>query len=190
VSVTVPDVRERLHQAVLRCAADQAFRFSVEDVARAAGVSRATVYRYFPGGKEELVAESVAWEVGRFFTRIHEVVVTEQGLTRQLEVALAEGHRLLEEHVVLSRILREDPERFLADLGEAMGPVREGIVAYLSTLLRQQPLADGVEVAEAADYLARLFLSYVGHAGVWDLEEPDRVARLVRTQFVAGILRP
>jgi AcrR family transcriptional regulator len=190
VSATAPEVRERLHQAVLRCAADQAFRFSVEDVARAAGVSRATVYRYFPGGKDQLISESVAWEVSRFFTRIHEAVVTEPGLTRQLELALTEGHRLLEEHVVLSRILREDPEQFLADLGEVMGPVRDGIVAYLSTLLRQQPLADGVDVTEAADYLARLFLSYVGHAGVWDLDEPDRVEHLVRTQFVAGILRP
>jgi len=185
-----PEVRERLHEAVLICAADQAFRFSVEDVAREAGVSRATVYRYFPGGKEELVAESVAWEVGRFFSRIHEAVVDERGLARQLERALAEGHRLLEQHVVLERILREDPEAFLASLEGVMGSVREGIVAYLRSLLGQQDLADGTDEAEAADYLARLFLSYVGHQGVWDLTDPRQVERLVRTQFLAGILQP
>ncbi len=45
------DVRERLLQATYDCVARWGLaKTTVEDAAREAGVSRATVYRYFPGG--------------------------------------------------------------------------------------------------------------------------------------------
>lgn len=183
-------VRDRLHEAVLACAGRDAFRFSVEDVAHEAGLSRATVYRYFPGGKDQLVTDSVAWEVARFFTRIHAAVMDEPDLGAQLERALVEGHRLLVEHEVLGRILREDPERLIADLEGVMGQVRGGIEAYLASLLRHEDVAPGVDIDEAAEYLARLYLTYLGHAGACDLDDPVQVRRLVDTQFVGGILAP
>src|SRR5215207_5036316 len=126
---------------MLACAARDAFRFSVEDVATEAGVSRATVYRYFPGGKDQLIADGVGWEVGRFFTGIHAAVQAEPDLASQLEQALGQGHRLLEEHEVLHRILREDPEQFLANLEAPMAQVRAGLEAYLASLLAREPLA-------------------------------------------------
>ena len=39
------------------------------------GVSRATIYRVFPGGKDQLLREVVAWEMGRFFGALAEAVV-------------------------------------------------------------------------------------------------------------------
>ncbi len=46
-----PEVRERLLQATYDCVARWGLaKTTVEDAAREAGVSRATVYRYFPGG--------------------------------------------------------------------------------------------------------------------------------------------
>jgi AcrR family transcriptional regulator len=151
-------------------------------------VSRATVYRYFPGGKDQLIADGVAWEVGRFFTRIHAAVQDEPDLTAQLEQALIQGHRLLDEHEVLHRILREDPEQLLATLEGPMGQVRTGLEVYVASLLAREPLAEGVDVDEAAEYLARLFLTYLSYAGPFDLEDPAQVHRLVETQFLAGIL--
>lgn len=182
------DVRERLHEAMLACAGRDAFRFSVEDVANEAGLSRATVYRYFPGGKDQLIADGVAFEVGRFFTRVHAAVQAEPDLASQLEAALSEGHRLLEQHEVLQAILREDPEQFLANLEAPMGQVRTGLEAYVASLLARESLAEGVDIEEAAEYVARLYLTYLSHGGPFDLDDPDQVRRLVRTQFVAGIL--
>jgi AcrR family transcriptional regulator len=173
---------------MLSCAARDAFRFSVEDVAQEAGLSRATVYRHFPGGKEELIADGVAWEVGRFFTRVHAAVQHEPDLESQLEQALVQGHRLLEEHEVLHRILREDPEQFLANLEAPMHQVRSGLEVYVASLLARESLASGVDIEEAAEYVARLYLTYLTHGGPFDLDDPAEARRLVRTQFLAGIL--
>src|SRR6059058_3568352 len=45
-------------------------RTTVDDVAQASGVSRATIYRHFPGGRDQVVKDTVAWEQGRFFQRL------------------------------------------------------------------------------------------------------------------------
>ena len=70
-----PEVRERLLQATYDCVARWGLaKTTVEDAAREAGVSRATVYRYFPGGRDELISAVVGWEFARFFLRLYEEV--------------------------------------------------------------------------------------------------------------------
>ena len=50
------DNRERVVESAERCFAQYGVaKTTVEDVARLAGVSRASVYRYFPGGRDEIV---------------------------------------------------------------------------------------------------------------------------------------
>ncbi len=154
-----------------------------------AGVSRATVYRHFPGGKDQLIADGVAWEVGRFFLGVSGAVEQAPDLQRKVEVALVEGRRLLREHEVLHQILREDPEQLLAQLGGVFRQVLVGIRQYVASLLAREELEEGVVVEDAAEYVARLYLSYLGHNGGFDLDDPDQVEHLVRTQFLAGIVR-
>lgn len=182
------DIRERLHEATLACAGRSAFRFSVEDVAHEAGVSRATVYRYFPGGKEELVADGVAWEVARFFTRVEAAVHEAPDLAGKIERALVVGRHLLDEHAVLQQILADDPNQILTELDVTMARVQEGMHAYVVSLLVQEDLAPGLDVEEAAEYISRLYLTYLGHTGTWDVDDPEQLSQLVRTQFVGGIL--
>jgi AcrR family transcriptional regulator len=182
------DLRERLHVATLLCAGRSAFRFSVEDVARQAGVSRATVYRYFPGGKEQLVADGVAWEVARFFTRVASAVQAAPDLASKIERALQVGRHLLVEHEVLQQIIADDPDQILTELEVTMTRVHDGMHAYVASLLVCEDLAPGVDIDEAAEYIARLFFTYLGHTGTWDVDDPGQLRRLVRTQFVGGIL--
>lgn len=177
-----------MHEATLACAARSAFRFSVEDVATEARVSRATVYRYFPGGKEQLIADGIAWEVGRFFTALSSEVERAPDLTGKVEVALLAGRHRLDDHTVLRQLLAEDPDRLVSTLEPPVEAMMVGIHAYLVSLLEHEELAGGVDIDEAAEYLARLFLSYLGHTGPWDIDDPDQLRRLVRTQFVGGIL--
>ena len=72
---TPADTRERVLEAALSCIEREGLAAtSVEDVARAASVSRATIYRHFPGGREQLVTETATWEVARFFARVEQTV--------------------------------------------------------------------------------------------------------------------
>ncbi|MCD9624902.1 TetR/AcrR family transcriptional regulator [Rhabdothermincola salaria] len=164
---------------------------SVEDVARAAGSSRATLYRVFPGGRQQLITETVTWEVARFFARIESAVADEPDLASKLSTGLVVGHRALDQHALLQRLLRTEPEAVLSELSVATSLVLGAIVDYLGALL-DRARRDGVvradcDVPEAAEHLARLYLSYLGSPGRWDLDDPAAVGRLVESQFLAGV---
>src|SRR4051812_15519012 len=88
-------------------------RTTVDDVAAAAGVSRATIYRHFPGGREQLVADTVAWEQGRFFSQLGEAVAGSADLCVLLENALVFARKALAEHAVFQRVVETEPDRLL-----------------------------------------------------------------------------
>lgn len=189
---TPADTRERVLEAALSCIEREGLAAtSVEDVARAASVSRATIYRHFPGGREQLVTETATWEVARFFARVEQTVADEPDLAARLRLALSSGHRALDDHALLHRLLRTEPEAVLTELSVATDLVLELIIAYLADQLAAEQAAGRVRTdldrSEAADHLGRLYLSYLGAPGRWDLDDPAQVDRLVRTQFMAGI---
>ena len=63
--------RIRIVDGALACVARQGVaKTTVEDVAREAGLSRATVYRAFPDGKDSLLAAVVDTEVARLFSAL------------------------------------------------------------------------------------------------------------------------
>ena len=51
-------------------------------------------------------------------------------------------------------------------------------------------MLDDVDLAESAEFVARMILSLVGSPGDWDLDDPAEVRVLVRTQLLAGVLTP
>ena len=182
-------VRDRLFAATIACVGRTGLaKLRVEDVAREAGVGRATVYRHFPGGRDQLVSETITWEVGRFFVRLAQAVADAPDLRTRLEQGLTFAHRALLEHEALQRVLRTDRETFLPKLMEN-GPLVVAVIRnYLEPFLREEDLRPGVDPEEAADYLARMVLSYIPSAGRWDLDDPEEVAVLVDRQFLAGVL--
>jgi AcrR family transcriptional regulator len=189
--VAEPDTRERILQATYDCVARWGLaKTTVEDAARQAGVSRATVYRYFPGGREELVSAVVAWEHARFFARLYDEIRTAESLEEVMERGLLFAHRAVRGHEVLQRILQTEPDVLLPKLTVESTGTAEVIADFLEPYLARHQLAPGVDVAEAANFLARMVLSYIASAGRWDLDDPDQVARLVRAELLAGIVPP
>lgn len=185
------DVRQRILQATYDCVARWGLsKTTVEDAARQAGLSRATVYRHFPGGREELVDAVVSWEYGRFFTRLYEEVHQAESLEEVMERGLAFAHRAIAEHEVLQRILQTEPDLLLPQLTVESESTTELIAAFLTPYLERHTLAPGVDVAEAADFLSRMVLSYIAAPGRWNLDDPEQVARLVRAELLAGIVPP
>ena len=136
-------LQQRVGAAILHGAAEifarQGEQASMNDVATAAGVARATVYRYFPNRDALLdaLAEAALGSVdtGLASARIGEVT-PEEGLARVVRALVELGNSF----VLLARERpRSDPERFervitqalrrLVERGQADGQIRDDITS-------------------------------------------------------------
>jgi len=183
------DTRQRILEATYACVARWGLaKTSVEDAAREAKVSRATVYRTFPGGRDELISAVVAWATLEFFIELYEQVQGAESLEQVMERGIMFAHRSIVEHEVLQRVMQTEPEKLLPTLTFESIRIRQGIAEFLVPFLEQRGLAPGVDLREAADFLARMVLSYMSAPGRWDLEDPVQVAQLVRAELLAGVV--
>ncbi len=165
---------------------------TVEDVAREAGVSRATCYRLFPGGRDELFAAMVGRELERFFAGLAAAVADAPDLATVLETALVDAHHRIRGHSVLQDLLVSEPERLLPFITAEEGRIHEGVVAFLRPRLRREAEAGrvrpGVDLDAAARYVASLGLSIMSTPGALDLDDPDAVRGVVRHELLGGVL--
>lgn len=163
---------------------------TVEDAAGEAGVARATVYRHFPDGKDQLIAEAITWAVADFFSDLARAVGDTPDLAGLLEAAIAYAHRAVDDHEVLQKVLETEPERLLPHLTQSAPLVQQPIRGYLAGRLRTERLRPGVDADRAADWLARMGLSFILSGGRWDLDDPDAVRRLVRDELLVAVVAP
>jgi AcrR family transcriptional regulator len=189
-----PALRERILEAAYACFARFGLgKTTVEDVVKESGVSRATVYRVFPGGKDQLLREVVAWEMGRFFGALAEAVVGAPDFATLVEDGLLFAHRAVGEHVVLQKILVTEPERLLPLLTTEQDRPLRFITGYLVPFLEREEragrLRPGLDQELAADFVARMVLSLIGSDGA-AIEDPVARRRLVREQLLVGVLTP
>jgi AcrR family transcriptional regulator len=187
-------VRERIMAGALRCAERSGVRkFSLEDVAAESGVSRTTIYRHFPGGRAQLVEETATWEVGRFWGRLATAVEHEPTLEDRLVAGLVIGSTMIARSPLLSGLEDPDIDELVGALRPSEPLVHQVIRDYMQSLLEREEragrLRPGTDVPEAADYLTRMILSTMGSPGGMDLTDAEQTRRLVRTQFLGGIVR-
>jgi AcrR family transcriptional regulator len=185
------DTRQRILEATYACVARWGLaKTTVEDVSREAGVSRATVYRTFPGGRDELLTAVVAWATLEFFDRLREHVAGAASLEEVMERGIIFARRAIVDHDVLQRVMQTEPERLLPALTVESVRIRQGIAGFLTPYLAERGLVEGVDLDQAADFLARMVLSHIAAPGRWDLEDPVQVARLVEAELLAGLVAP
>jgi AcrR family transcriptional regulator len=192
--VTVLDEpRERVLAATYACVARFGMgKTTVEDVVKESGVSRASIYRLFPGGKDQLLRETVGWEMNHFFGRLAEAVYDAPDFASLLEEGLVFAHRSIQEHEVLRKVLETEPERLLPLITVEQHRVLDFITAFLLPYLEREERAGrvrpGVDLEAATEYVARLVLSLIGSPGRWDMDDPEQVHVLVREELLGGIL--
>ena len=185
------DPRDRILGATVACLGRYGIaKTTVDDAAREAGLARATVYRYFPDGKEQLIAESITWAVSQFFHELAVSVADAPDFATLVEEALIHAHRAVAEHVVLQKVLETEPERLLPQLTQSAPQVQAVLRDYLADQLRDEPLLPGVDPLDAGDWLARMGLSFILAGGRWDLTDRDSVRKLVRGELLVSILQP
>ncbi len=136
-------LQQRVSAAILEGAAQlfavEGEQASMNDVAEAAGVARATVYRYFPS-REALLGELARAAVDEVDTRLASArideVAPEEGIARAVRALVDVG----DSFVLLARQRRRsDPDRFesrltqplrsLFERGQAGGDIREDITS-------------------------------------------------------------
>ena len=192
----VPDpltLRDRLLAATYRCVSRFGMaKTTIEDVAKESGLSRATIYRQFPGGRDELLLETVGWELGNYFTDLGDHVRDAPDLEQLFERGLVFAHRSVTEHLVLRKILDTEPERLLplltVESAKTLPFIADFLHPYLVREAEQGRLRPGVEIDRAAEYLARAILSLINAPGRWDLDDPAQVRELVRGELLGGIV--
>ena len=185
--------RERVLAGTFECIARVGIgKTTMEDAARASGVSRATVYRLFPGGRDELLRETVAWEMARFFAHLGAELGPMPDFETFLERALPLARREVRGHAVLQKMLETEPERLMPLITVEQHHVISYIAEYFLPLLERDRdaglLVDGVELTSAAEYIARMALSLIASPGRHDLDDPGEVRRLVRRELLGGVL--
>lgn len=187
------ELRERVLDATYTCVTRFGLaRTTVEDVVRRSGVSRATIYRYFPGGRDELVREAVGREIGRYFAQLAEAVHDAADLEHLLSEGLVHARRQLAEHAVLQKMLVTDPERLVMLVTTESQKTLPFIAAFLLPYLERERaegrLRPGLDLDAAADYLARAILALIGSPGRFDLTTVAGAREVVRAELLGGIL--
>lgn len=160
---------------------------TVEGVAVRAGSSRATIYRHFPGGRDELIETTLRREVARFFDALEAELEPGDSAVAAVSAMVTGAIRLLGEHRVFQRLLEQEAEAIAPPLATVLPMIHDALVAHLAGVLADVDVADPAERDRAADFGARMVLSYVGTPGTWNLDDPAQVEALVRRRILAGV---
>jgi AcrR family transcriptional regulator len=180
--------RVRIIDGTLACLARHGTaKTTVDDIARQAGVSRATVYRVFPGGRDEILSAVVDTEMARLFSALGVRLGEARDLKEALVGGIVEASSRIRNHAALAYLVVNEPEMVLGHLAfdesNRLLTTASGFTAPF--LARWMPPAEAERVAEWA---TRIVLSYaIAPSPGTDLTDPADAERLVSTFVIPGI---
>jgi AcrR family transcriptional regulator len=181
--------RVRLVDGALRCLARQGIaKTTVDDIARAAGLSRATVYRTFTQGKEGILAAVVETEVARLFSSLAVAMGEATDLEDVLVAGMVETARRLRSHEALSYLLEHEPGAVLpfltfSELDRVLLVAGDLAAPFFARWLAPE------QASRAAEWAVRIVLAYCSDPSPYaDLTYPADTRALVRAFVLPGIL--
>jgi AcrR family transcriptional regulator len=135
-------------------------KLEMRDVSVASGVSRGTVYRYFPS-RHALLAELSAREGLRFKQEMLEAIESAPPGPERLLVALQHAVRRVRGHPILQRLLETDPALVLRALRAQFPQIKADFHHLLAPLLGDLALVrqGAVDGDQLVDWMMRLMVS-------------------------------
>jgi len=186
--VTLDGTAARLLDAAVACIARVGVsKTTLDDVAREAGCSRATLYRYFPG-KPPLFAALAIREAAALARELQAAAAEAPSLEDAVVAIVLRSAGWLSGHPALQFVAAAEPEVLLPHLAfdGADRVLRAGAQVVAPALA---PFL-GPEAAErAGEWLARMILTYLcSPTDLVDLADPVSVRRLVADFVVPGLV--
>jgi len=192
VAAATTEVEDRIVDAAVRCASRVGLRrFSMADVAAAAGLSRGTVYNHF-GDRRRLVDAVLAGLADEFVAASRAEVMRRRTLAGQVGEAAVFIHR----HTGDRRYAIGDPgpeEHLLAVLLSMRAePLLEAWVAFWGPLLdaaeARGEVRAGLDRRRAGEWIVRSLVTFaVMPSIVIDLDDDRAVRAFVGTHIVRGL---
>lgn len=176
-----------LDAAKLCCERYGLAKVTADDIAAAAGVSRATLYRLFPGGKDILLDALRVRELGEFFQRVMAAVRDASGLDDLLIGVVVAATRELRADEHLSIMLASEPGQTMRELSV------DGLPRSISVATRfLAPVVDPYLPREQSvplvELMTRLVISYfLAPSDFVDLGDPASAARFMHTHVLPSI---
>ena len=161
------------------------------DVATVAGLSRATVYKYF-AAREELMQAVTAEAMKLVALDIDDGMSTKGTLAERLANAAAVV-------TIWTALSRSRPAQLLSGADEAfidlqnappiLDMICEALQPYLERALEDGEISPGVSVARATEWVARALLSItaIPYARTFDIDAPGSSAAFIRDFIVTGL---
>ena len=174
--------------ALLRCVSRWGLtKTTIEDVAKEAGVSRATVYRMFPGGKNSIMRAAVLSEVRSLLAVLTDELAAADSLESCLSLAIHHSAQFLDQHQALS--FMRDHERSVLD--QLISFEQLDLLFLTAAQVMKPVLSRFIVESEALAvgmWVSRLIVSYVSEPSEdFDLCNEHDAHRLVRTFLLPGI---
>ena len=154
------EAEARVLDATKRCCEQWGLaKVTIDDIAAAAGVSRATLYRLFPGGKDVLFEALRVRELTEFFDTLTGEVADVDDFEELVVRLVVTATRELRADDHLAVMLASEPGEVLGQLTvEGLPRIIRVANAYLSPLLA--PHLDPDHAAPLIDLLVRVTISY------------------------------
>lgn len=153
--------RARVISAALRCVARFGVsKTTVDDIAREAGLSRATLYRAFPGGRDQVLCATFDSEIDRYFAELAARLEDARDLEELLVVTLMTAADQIARHDALRYLLAHEPEVIVPFVSfggfdyvlSVTGPWFEPYLA---------PSLGPTQARRVAEWITRLVISHV-----------------------------
>lgn len=135
-------------------------KLALEDVATEAGVSRQTVYRHF-GSRDGLLSAVIVREEEALLGLVDEATEGVDDLEQAVARGLAAALHGAEDHPLLQRLLRSEPEALLPFLTLGSGPVLSIVGPAIAAVVERRAPALPAPTREfIGDAVGRVVVSY------------------------------
>jgi AcrR family transcriptional regulator len=162
---------------------------SLADVAKEAGCARATVYRAFPGGKQQLLTALGGRELASYIEAITEAIDSADELADAVTRGLVVAARLLRDNDAAQFVVAHEPELLVPFLGfKQVDRLYTHVSATVGPHLERFVPAD--RASWLAEWAARAFITYLFNPDPdVDLAVVEHTRRLV-SSFVIPAFEP